>query len=59
MDIKDVTPKFFVGLFLQAHPEFQPFGTQHDADEFMQRLIQDISSINPENAKIIRESFEI
>lgn len=32
MDIKDVTPKYFVGLFLQAHPEFQPFGTQHDAD---------------------------
>ena len=47
MDKKDVTPKFFVGLFLQLHPEFQPFGTQHDADEFMQRLLQDISSTNP------------
>lgn len=32
MDRQDVTPKYFVGMFLQAHEEFQPFGTQHDAD---------------------------
>jgi hypothetical protein len=32
MEKKDVSPKIFVGLFLNAHPEFQPFGTQHDAD---------------------------
>lgn len=54
MDKKDVTPKFFVGLFLQTHEEFQPFGTQHDADEFMQKLLQDLSATHPENAKIIR-----
>jgi len=32
MEKKDVAPKVFVGLFLNRHPEFQPFGTQHDAD---------------------------
>jgi hypothetical protein len=32
MDKKDVAPKIFVGIFLNMHPEFQPFGTQHDAD---------------------------
>ena len=32
MDKKDVNPQLFVGLFLNSHPEFQPFGTQQDAD---------------------------
>lgn len=54
MDIRDVTPKYFVGLFLQAHPEFMPFGTQHDADEFMQMLLQDISATSPQNARVIK-----
>lgn len=54
MDKKDVNPQLFVGMFLNIHPEFQPFGTQQDADEFMQRLIQDISSTTPENAKNLR-----
>ena len=59
MDRQDVTPKYFVGLFLNLHNQFQPFGTQHDADQFMQKLIQDISASNPENAKVIRDCFEI
>lgn len=32
MEKKDVSPQLFVGYFLNAHPEFQPFGTQQDAD---------------------------
>lgn len=59
MDKKDVSPQLFVGLFLNYHPEFQPFGTQQDADEFMQKLIQDLSSSSPENAKILQEEFEV
>lgn len=59
MDTKDPVPKVFVGMFLTHHPEFQPFGTQHDADEFLQRLIQDLSVSHPENAKILNEQFEI
>lgn len=59
MEKKDVTPQMFIAYFLNTHPEFQPFGTQHDADEFMQRLIQDLSNVDEENAKIFREQFEI
>jgi ubiquitin carboxyl-terminal hydrolase 14 len=59
MESKDVAPKMFVSLFLNKHPEFLPFGNQHDADEFMQKLIVDISGISPECAKVIKEQFEV
>lgn len=49
----------FVIMFLNNHPEFTPFGTQQDADEFMQKLIQDISSINPDYAKVLHGEFEL
>jgi hypothetical protein len=48
LEIKDVTPKMFVAMFLNANPEFQPFGTQQDSDEFTQKVLQTISNISPE-----------
>lgn len=38
----------FVAMFLNANPEFQPFGTQQDSDEFTQKVLQTISNISPE-----------
>lgn len=32
LDGQDVTPKFFVSIFLGANPEFTPFGHQYDSD---------------------------
>lgn len=46
-------------MFLQIHPEFQPFKSQHDADEFMQKLLDDITQAGPENGEVIRKTFEI
>ena len=46
LEKKDVTPQYFVGLFLNFHPEFQPFKSQHDADEFMQNLLEDVGKAN-------------
>ena len=54
-----MTPQYFVGLFLNLHPEFQPFQSQHDADEFTQKLLEDISNSDPGNAKAVRDTFEI
>ena len=57
LEKKDVTPQHFVGLFLNYHPEFQPFKSQHDADEFMQKLLEDVGQSSEINAKILRETF--
>lgn len=54
LEKKDVTPQYFVGLFLNFHPEFQPFKSQHDADEFMQNLLEDVGKANEVNKKVIR-----
>ena len=59
LETKDVTPKMFVAMFLNANPEFQPFGTQQDSDEFTQKVLQTISNISPEFEKKIKDAFEI
>ncbi len=59
LEVKDVTPKMFVAMFLNANPEFQPFGTQQDSDEFTQKVLQTISNISPEFEKKIKDAFEI
>lgn len=46
-------------MFLNANPEFQPFGTQQDSDEFTQKVLQTISNISPEFEKKIKDAFEI
>ncbi len=47
LDKTDVTPKMFVAMFLNSNPEFQPFGTQQDSDEFTHKVLQTISNISP------------
>lgn len=47
LDAKDVNPKMFVALFLNYNPEFQPFGTQQDSDEFTQKVLQTVSGVSP------------
>lgn len=59
MEAKDVNPKMFVALFLNANPEFQPFGTQQDSDEFTQKVLQTICGISPDFEKKIKDAFEI
>ena len=59
LDKKDVIPQNYVGMFLQIHPEFLPFKSQHDADEFMQKLLDDITQAGPEYGEVIRKTFEI
>lgn len=47
LDKKDVNPKMFVALFLNSNPEFQPFGTQQDSDEFTQKVLQTVCGVSP------------
>jgi hypothetical protein len=47
LDLNDVNPKMFVAMFLNSNPEFQPFGTQQDSDEFTQKVLQSLSGVSP------------
>ena len=56
---KDIVPKLFVLTFIGTNPEFTPFGQQFDSDEFMQKLLTNISSCSQDHANLIRKLFEI
>lgn len=47
----------FVAVFLNANPEFQPFGTQQDSDEFTQKVLQTICGVSPQFDKKIKDAF--
>ena len=59
IDMKDVNPLEFVQMFLLTHADFMPLGTQHDSEEFMQKILEIIGKTSPSHEKILKDLFEI